>query len=516
MTADDQPANSSVDGGGNRTYSNPRTGKDYKSVTTIISQGVPKPALMAWAAKLVATKAMDSPEIINHMDRQTGIDYLKKEPTRARDEAGAIGSEVHKAIEESLACGSFGTGFMPEAAGFLDAACAWGNNVQPLMEWQEVTVYSDANGYAGTLDFIGHFPGGLGLVIGDYKTSKGVYPTVGMQLAAYRYADYALIDGEVHEIPEVNGAVVVHIRPEEEGGVRCLEVPAGRDEFEAFLAAKEIADFQSRPSYNFGTLVEFGEGNGLAVQRRELLRQQVVEMSKAEKVKLAEGWPVGVPTFRSGHDHTHDELAAIEEAIKSVVSSERANQLEVDALADRVKELPIDALNAVTSEAKLAGVPNLKSGKMTSHNAMVLTDILDRYEADIAGRKSSIEGAADHEYLVPMVCAHVSEGRSDQPHLLTATQAVLAEALLCALSQGEVTHDTLMAEGHRMHLAVVDPVVANKALVKRLGSKTAVNKMAKPLAAKYALSAPKKADDVGENAELYAIVRFSLVEVEES
>jgi hypothetical protein len=50
----------------------------------------------------------------------------------------------------------------------------------------EVQVISEAHRYGGTLDFIGKLDGKL--VLGDFKTSNGVYPEMLCQLAAYAKA----------------------------------------------------------------------------------------------------------------------------------------------------------------------------------------------------------------------------------------------------------------------------------------------------------------------------------------
>lgn len=64
----------------------------------------------------------------------------------------------------------------------------------------EVQVISEAHRYGGTLDFIGKLDGKL--VLGDFKTSNGVYPEMLCQLAAYAKAyeetTEKTIDGGYH------------------------------------------------------------------------------------------------------------------------------------------------------------------------------------------------------------------------------------------------------------------------------------------------------------------------------
>jgi hypothetical protein len=59
----------------------------------------------------------------------------------------------------------------------------------------EVQVISEAHRYGGTLDFIGRLDGKL--VLGDFKTSNGVYPEMLCQLAAYAKAYEQCTDKQI-------------------------------------------------------------------------------------------------------------------------------------------------------------------------------------------------------------------------------------------------------------------------------------------------------------------------------
>src|SRR4051794_14692313 len=180
--------------GGRRFYT--WGGAKYWSVTTIVNGGLPKPVLVNWAKKFTAEFACDNyaarGEVLKAA-REGAIDWLKNASFRDRDKKAELGSWVH------AACEAFQLGkpmppwpvaikpHMEHFAAFLD-------EYQPTIELAEASVYNRTEKYAGTLDAIALF--GDRRLLFDVKTGKGVYPEVGLQLAAYRYAEFiGLPDG---------------------------------------------------------------------------------------------------------------------------------------------------------------------------------------------------------------------------------------------------------------------------------------------------------------------------------
>ncbi len=221
------------------------------SVTTALSQGMPKPALMAWAARVVAEFVADDPdavEVLRRSGRDVLITALKSVPNQRRDTAAARGTEVH-ALAQSLIHGAevdvphHLTGFVDAAVRFMDE---W--KVRPLLS--EVVVASRMWLYAGRLDLVGELPDGR-RILWDYKTASGVYGESAMQLAGYRWAEcYVTADGTEIPMSEVgiDDSKVVHLRPSGEYSV----IPVRSDEtvYRAFLYAlanartvKEMADW---------------------------------------------------------------------------------------------------------------------------------------------------------------------------------------------------------------------------------------------------------------------------------
>lgn len=105
---------------------------------------------------------------------------------------------------------------------------------------QEMTVASLTHGYAGTLDLIIEMNGKRYLA--DIKTGSGVYASTALQLAAYRYAEYQVTDeGSLAEYrPEVEGAVVIHLKPM---SYRVVEFRCDEPVFDVFLKAKELKEW---------------------------------------------------------------------------------------------------------------------------------------------------------------------------------------------------------------------------------------------------------------------------------
>lgn len=239
------PRNATTRPGGKRTYS--WRGEEYWSVTTIIGGGIPKPALLPWGIKMVAEAAVDAigflPEMVER-DRDEAIRYLKGSPYAKRDTAADLGTLVHKWIEAYSLKKP-----MPKAPDtvvpYLDSFLQFLEDFHPEFTATEASVYSRTQKYAGTLDSIATFRLPMheepGTFILDAKSGKGVYPEVGLQLAAYRYAEFiGLPDGSEAAMPDVDGALCLHLTP---AGYRLIEVRADEEVFTAFLYAREVFRF---------------------------------------------------------------------------------------------------------------------------------------------------------------------------------------------------------------------------------------------------------------------------------
>jgi hypothetical protein len=247
-------------------YTHPGTGERYLSVTTILSGGIPKQALMHWAALEAAQCAVDNiPALVRARGEQARAemrDWIRRAAERKRDASADLGSTIH-GIVEARVLGQPTPELTDEQRLFVEAFDRFLDTWQPEYEATELTVANTVQRYAGTLDAklrlpvlpepleaLGYKPGDL--LETDYKTGKSVYPEVGLQLAAYRRADVGwLKDGTQVTPPATVGGLVLHIRPEgmpggEPGGYALRPVRTDDAVYAAFQAAQIIAEATRR------------------------------------------------------------------------------------------------------------------------------------------------------------------------------------------------------------------------------------------------------------------------------
>lgn len=226
----------SVDTRQGRYY--PWSGGNYVSVTTVISDGIPKPGLARWMAKKVAEVAGRERESIAGRSEQDAIKYLLASLTSSANagEAASTGSRVHAICEDYAKSGTFPDALDEDVAPFIEQYKRFILDWNPEYVESEATVYSRLYGYAGTLDAIARIDGRTYIL--DIKTGKGVWPEVALQLAAYRHADFiGRPDGREDPIPDCDGALVLHLRPD---AYELLPVSADSAVHDTFLSALDI------------------------------------------------------------------------------------------------------------------------------------------------------------------------------------------------------------------------------------------------------------------------------------
>jgi len=261
------------------------------SVTTILN-ALDKPALLYWAAEQTADAAIDNlatwTAMLEERGREETIKWLRdarfRRPKHLLSNA-ELGTATHTVCEHYALTGEKpGRDYVTELVAhvgtpqtdidnevntiglMLNQFDTWLQRFQPAYQATEVTVYSPEFGYAGTADCFVTI-GGVRF-IGDYKTSrepfdskgnlKTPYPEqVGLQLAAYRHADYAAVwrprrfekfrrryyclnPSEIElavPVPEVDTGLVIQITP-----ASCEAYPIRCDEevHNAFLFCEEM------------------------------------------------------------------------------------------------------------------------------------------------------------------------------------------------------------------------------------------------------------------------------------
>ena len=246
----------------------------FYSVTTIIG-ALDKPDLTYWAADETAKAAVRLAGSLAARVAEEGEDTVTKYLADARfrkpegyRSATELGTAVHDAVEQYAL-----TGTRPvvdaEVLPYLDAFDRWATEFQPEYLAAEAAIFNRTFGYAGTLDAIVKI-GGQTVII-DYKSTRrthdnrgnptGPYPEVALQLAGYRHAEliatfrarrmeryrrrYYLLSPDERvmaaPMPEVQGAVVLHLTPEH---ARAFPVRTDQAVYDAFLYVLEAFRWQ--------------------------------------------------------------------------------------------------------------------------------------------------------------------------------------------------------------------------------------------------------------------------------
>jgi hypothetical protein len=225
-------------------------GQKCLSVTNIIDKGVPKPALVHWAAREVATCAMESlPRLVRVRGaaaREDERQWLANAAERKRDAAGDLGGAIHNAIEADVLGKPWPEPTelqAPVMAAFRNFLADW----SPDWEATELVVAHPEHGWCGTGDAWFRLPRlGDCLFIGDWKTGGGVYGEVAMQMAAYRRGTVAWTrDGTQVEPPRADEAKVIHLRPDRypaTGGYAMYPADTSDAVYAAFRAAQATAE----------------------------------------------------------------------------------------------------------------------------------------------------------------------------------------------------------------------------------------------------------------------------------
>lgn len=256
--------------GGSRFYIDPRDAhRKVPGVTSVVGM-LPKDFLTYWAAKITAETAVDQVDTVVRLaerDPQGAVDYLKGAHRRTTKQAADLGSMAHDLFER-LARGEVinprhvHADVKPHVAWFKEFL----DKVQPRFLHLEETVWSDEHLYAGSFDAVAVIDGETVLL--DWKTSRAVYDSVALQLAAYRYADRIIVagSGESVPVPTMAGGAVLHVRPE---GWKLVPVECGPVVFDAFLKLRGIFDWEAEGKKNVvGKPIAFGGELETGTQRR--------------------------------------------------------------------------------------------------------------------------------------------------------------------------------------------------------------------------------------------------------
>lgn len=213
------------------------------TATGVIDKSRP---LILWATRLtgdhmrdfITNNNYDEEALLEQVAIAQDMHQVKKE------KAADLGTQVHN-FAESFARHKLGKCDMPEITDDMELEVI--NGINAFLEWIETRevefieaermVYSRKHGYVGTADVVAKIDGELYLC--DYKTSKGIYPEMFFQVAAYREAyneEIEFIGGE-----KVEKSIILKFN-KENGELETREFTQEENDnsFKAFIHALEL------------------------------------------------------------------------------------------------------------------------------------------------------------------------------------------------------------------------------------------------------------------------------------
>ena len=175
-----------------------------------------KPALIPWAVGLTVDFIREHIDLIKSgkFSSDEILKLAKEESERVKNDAGDIGSKIHKWIEEFI------KGNNPEMPNDdrvitgVNAFLDWVDEVKAKFICSEKIVYSKKNRFVGTLDFtvkIGAGPLKSKKLLGDTKTGNSIYEEVKLQTAAYQGAEEEEAGKKLYD-----GRIVLRVSKESE------------------------------------------------------------------------------------------------------------------------------------------------------------------------------------------------------------------------------------------------------------------------------------------------------------
>lgn len=169
-------------------------GVKLDGVTTLLGNGLPKPALINWAANATAEYAVDNWADLSDMSLSERLKVLKGSRYAITDEAKQRGTEVHD-LAEKLAKGEEVE--VPDAiAGHVTSALRFLDEYKFETILTETSCFHEKALYGGTFDLLGRsrlaeHEGKV--ILADWKTNRtGIYPETALQLTAYAKATHFL------------------------------------------------------------------------------------------------------------------------------------------------------------------------------------------------------------------------------------------------------------------------------------------------------------------------------------
>jgi hypothetical protein len=204
---------------------------DLPGATTLIGRKN-VPTLNNWLKAQGARAALRNLPALSQMVETSGEDavvrFLAAAADKLRDDAGNRGTRVHAALDAIVKREPFET--TEDIAGYVEGARKWLNDRKPTIVASEFMVVSESQRYGATGDLACVLDGEPWLL--DWKTSKGVYETTALQLAAISRAD--------HGAPPATRFGVLHVRADV---TELVPFDVTDREWQAFLACRDLFEW---------------------------------------------------------------------------------------------------------------------------------------------------------------------------------------------------------------------------------------------------------------------------------
>jgi hypothetical protein len=221
-------------------------GAPVPNVTTILNGGLPKPALVGWAARMAGEAAaqlifgdgVEPTAVVVDRLRQMGptaVTALCADAAQARRNAAAVkGTDVHAYAERVLH--GEAVDVPSELAGYVEGYVGFLDRVELVPILTERPCASRRHWYAGRFDLLATIDDEPWLL--DNKTGSGVYGETACQVAAYARADfYVDVDGAEVPMPHVAHIGALHVT---EGGTDLYDLGDIDEAHREFIAARLI------------------------------------------------------------------------------------------------------------------------------------------------------------------------------------------------------------------------------------------------------------------------------------
>jgi len=220
-------------------------GEPCPGVTTILNDGVPKPALVDWAARETAGYALDHWDELAADGSAQRLRKMEKGRFARQREATARGTKIHD-YAHRLAQGEeveVPEPYVAHVDNYLRFVDEW--HVEDIAA--EAVIVSRRWNYMGTLDLLAKIRNEQWLL--DWKTgASGVFPETALQLAAYAHAETRLVAHGELALEHVDRAAAVWLRAD---GYDVIPVDISDTTFRTFLYVMQVAKFARAPRADY-------------------------------------------------------------------------------------------------------------------------------------------------------------------------------------------------------------------------------------------------------------------------